>query len=135
VELSGVIVAVLLLLGPLIVATAGEYLRSLYRLHIRQYERILADAYSTNFRARATEARTLDMNVGYALRRAKQTVDDARRNSTDISHAQSVLNQVSDLLNTAAETSDRALRSLESQPHQAIRSRPEIFTSDDLHDS
>jgi ABC-type transporter Mla subunit MlaD len=75
------------------------------------------------------------MNVGYALRRAKHTIDDARRNSPNVSQAEAALNQVSDWLTTAAETSDRALRSLESEPHQVVKSRSEIFTSNDLHDS
>jgi hypothetical protein len=87
-----------------------------------------------SFQSRATEARTLNANVGYALRRAKQTVDEARQGSPDTVHAQAALSQVSLWLNTAAETSDRALRSLEGQNHSTTRSQTAIFTPEDLHE-
>jgi hypothetical protein len=122
VELSGVILLLLLLVGPLAAATAGGYMRSLYRLCVRRYERRLADAYSQRFQSRAIEARVLNARVGYALNRAKKTVDEARIGSPDALRAQVALRQVSQWLGTAAETGDRALRSLESHGHPARRS-------------
>jgi hypothetical protein len=134
VEPSGIIVLLLLLVGPLAVATAGGYIRSLYRLCVRRYERSLADSYSLNFQSRAIEARTLNANVGYALTRAKRTVDEARKGSSDPRHAQAALQQVSEWLDTAAETSDRALRSLERDDRSTKRSQSVISTRDDFHD-
>jgi hypothetical protein len=61
-------------------------------------------------------------------------VDEARKGSPDALHAQAVLSQVSLWLDTAAETSDRALRSLERDGHLAGRSQSMIFTSKDIHD-
>lgn len=128
-EPSGVILLLLLLVGPLLVVTAGGYIRSLYRLCVRRYERSLADEYTQSFQSRAIEARSLNPNVGYALRRAKQTVDEARKGTPDALHAQAALSQVSLWLDTAAETSDRALRSLEPDGHLAGRSQKH-----DLHE-
>jgi hypothetical protein len=48
--------------------------------------------------------------------------------------AQAALNQVSLWCDTAAETSDLALRSLERDGHLAGRSQSMIFTSKDIHD-
>jgi hypothetical protein len=134
VEPSGVIVLLLLLVGPLAVATAGGYIRSLYRLCVRRYERSLADSYLRNFQTRAIEARTLNANVGYALTRAKKTVDEARKGFPDALHAQAALQQVSQWLDTAAETSDRALRSLERDDRPTRTSQSVISTRDDFHD-
>jgi hypothetical protein len=131
---SGVVFLFLLLVGPLAVVTASGYIRSLYRLCVRRYERSLGDAYTQCFQSRAIEARSLNTNVGYALRRAKQTVDEARKGSPDALNAQAVLSQVSLWLDAAAETSDRALRSLERDGHVAGRSQSVIFTSKDIHD-
>jgi hypothetical protein len=125
-EPSGVVVLLLLLVGPLALATAGGYIRRLLRLCILRYERLLADAYSQCFQSRATEARALNANVGYALQRAKQTVDEARRASLDTLHAQAAMRQVSQWLGTAAETSDRALRSLECDRHPGKIARCQI---------
>jgi hypothetical protein len=134
VEPSGIIVLLLLLVGPLAVATAGGYIRSHYRLCVRRYERSLADSYSLNFQSRAIEARTLNANVGYALIRAKKTVDEARKDSSDPRHAQAALQQVSEWLDTAAETSDRALRSLERDDRSTKRSQSVISIRHDFHD-
>ena len=131
-DLSGVIVSVLLLLGPLALATVGEYLRVLYESFARRHERSLDDAYFLNFQARAAEARTLDINVGYALQRAKRTVDQVRKSSPDELRIRAALGQVSEWLDSAAETSDRALRSLEDVRFQTKRSQVGIFTKDDL---
>jgi hypothetical protein len=128
VESSGVIVLLLLLVGPFAVATAGGCLRSLLRLYIRRYERSLADAYSQCFQSRAAEARTLNANVGYALKRAKETVDEARKGPAAVLDAQAAMRQVSQWLGTAAETSDRALRSLEGVGHTKRRSQSAILT-------
>jgi hypothetical protein len=133
-EPSGVIVLLLLLVGPFAVVTAGGYIRSLLRLCVRRYERSLADAYSQSFQSRASEARTLNANVGYALKRAKQTVDEARKGSPDALHAQVAIRQVSQWLGTAAETSDRALRSLESDRRPTKRSLSASVTRNNTHD-
>ncbi len=131
-ELSGVIVSTLLLLGPLALATAGEYLRIIHGRFVRHYERSLDDAYFLNFQARAAEARRLDVNVGNALQRAKRTIDQIRLSSPDKLSIQSALGRVSELLDSAAETSDRALRSLEDDRLQAMKSQINVFTKDDL---
>ena len=133
-ELSGVIVSILLLLGPLAVAAVGEYMRRLYGSFARHHERSLDDAYFLNFQARSAEARTLDANVGYALQRAKRTVDQVRQSSSDDLHIRSALGQISEWLGSAAETSDRALRSLEDDRLQIKSSQVGIFTRDDLGD-
>jgi hypothetical protein len=132
VELSSVIVSILLLLGPLALAAIGEYLRIIYGRFVRHYERSLDDAYFINFQARAAEARMLDLNVGYALQRAKRTIDQIRQNSPDTLRIQSALGQVSEWLHSAAETSDRALRSLEDERLQTKKSQIGVFTKDDL---
>jgi hypothetical protein len=134
VDFSGVLVCILLLFGPLAIAAAGGYLRSLYLLCIRQCERSLADKYSLSFQVRATEARTLNANVGSALVHAKRAVDEARTALPDIHHAHAALSQVSDWLGSAAETSDRALRSLENQHHSTNKPHTAVFTQRDLHE-
>ena len=134
VEPSGIIVLLLLLVGPLAVATAGGYIRSLYRLCVRRYERSLADSYLLNFQSRVIEARTLNANVGYALSRAKKIVDEARKGSPDPRHAQAALQQVSQWLDTAAETSDRALRSLDHDHHSTKGSQSVISARHDFHE-
>lgn len=133
-ELSSVIVLILLLVGPLAVATVGGCIGSLYRLCVRRYERSVADRYFLSFQSRATEARTLNANVGYALERAKQTVDEARKSSLDTLHAQAALSQVSQWLDTAAEISDRALRSLEDNAYSTRKPQTVIFTREDIHE-
>jgi hypothetical protein len=132
VELSDVIVGLVLVLGPLAVATASAYLRGLYRRLARRYERSLDDAYALSFEARATEARILNANVGYALKRAKRTVDETRKNSPDALRIQMALGQVSHWLDSAAKTSDRALRSLEEGRTRTKRSQARVFTRNDL---
>ena len=82
-------------------------------LYVRLYERNLDDAYFYNFQARSTVARTLNANVGYALRRAQRAVAEARKGMPDVTQTRAALDQVSQWLNSAATTSDRALRSLE----------------------
>jgi hypothetical protein len=121
-----------LLLGPLTVATASEYLERLHRRIARRYERSLHDAYALSFEARATEARTLNANVGYALQRAKRTVDETRANSPDAIPIQVALEQVSQWLYSAAATSDRALRSLEDGPARVQKAHTEVFTKSNL---
>jgi ABC-type transporter Mla subunit MlaD len=74
----------------------------------------------------------LDLNVGYALQRAKRTIDQIRQNSPDTLRIQSALGQVSEWLHSAAETSDRALRSLEDERLQTKKSQIGVFTKDDL---
>lgn len=120
-EPSGVTLLLLLLVGPLSFVTAGGCIRTLFRLCVRRYERSLTDAYTQGLQSRAIEARSFNPNVGYALRRAKQTVDEARKGSPDALHAQAALSQVSLWLDTAAETSDLALRSLERDGQLAGR--------------
>jgi hypothetical protein len=132
VKLSGVIISILLLLGPLAVAAVGEYMRGLYWSFARRHERSLDDACFLNFQARSAEARTLDANVGYALQRAKRTVDQVRQSSSDDLDIRAALGQISEWLGSAAETSERALRSLEDDRLQTKSSQVGIFTKDDL---
>jgi hypothetical protein len=132
VELSGVIVSILLFLGPLSVAALGEYLRGLSGSFARRRERSLDDAYCLNFQALSAEARTLDAKVGYALQRAKRALDQVRKGSSNELHVWVALGQVSEWLGSAAEISDRALRSLEDDRLQTKRSQVGIFTKNDL---
>jgi hypothetical protein len=127
-----VIASIVLLLGLLALATVGEYLRIIHGRFVRYYERSLDDTYFLNFQARAAEARTLDINVGHALQRAKRTIDELRRSSPDELRIKSALGQVSEWLDSAAETSDRALRSLEGDCLQTRKSQISVFTKDDL---
>lgn len=107
-------------------------MRRVYGAVTRRYERSLDDAYFLNFQARSAEARTLDANVGYVLQRVKRTVDQVRKSYSDDLHIRAALSQISEWLGAAAETSDRALRSLEDDCLQTKRSRVGIFTKDDL---
>jgi hypothetical protein len=134
VERSGITVLFLLLAGPLAVATAGSYMRELYRLFVRRYERSLDDAYSQCFLSRAIEARTLNANVGYALKRAKQALEETRQGSSDVLRADLALGEVSEWLDTAAETSNRALRSLERDSLPTKISKSTFFAREDVRD-
>lgn len=107
-------------------------MRGLSASFARRHERSLDDAYFLNFQARSAEARTLDANVGYALQRAKRTVDQGRKSSSDDLHIRAALGQISEWLCSAAEISDRALRSLEDDRLQTRSSQVGIFTKDDL---
>ena len=114
VELPDFVVSIALLLTPVAIALAVGYLRDFYGLYLRVYERNLGDAYFQNFQARSTVARTLNANVGYALRRAQRAVAEARKGVSDVTQTRAALDQVSQWLTSAAVTSDRALQSLES---------------------
>ena len=79
-------------------------MRGLYWSFARRHERSLDDACFLNFQARSAEARTLDANVGYALQRAKRTVDQVRQSSSDDLDIRAALGQISEWLGSAAET-------------------------------
>ena len=131
-EPSSIIFNLSLVFGPLAVAAAGSYLRELYLREVRRCERSLDDVYSAHFQERAIEARLLNSAVRYALERAKRKVDETRNGSPDPVQIQAILGQVSEWLDAAAETSDRALRSLQDKRSRTNRSQIGIFTRTDV---
>jgi hypothetical protein len=61
-------------------------------------------------------------------------VEEARQSLPDARHTHEVLRQVSDWLASAAETSDRALRSLEDDRQSAATFKTVITPGADLYD-
>jgi hypothetical protein len=132
VDFATLMLIALLLVVPFVILALREFLKDIYSRIVQYYERSIDEACFLSFRTRATEARVLDADVGYRLQLAKRAVDKVRADSPDQSGLQIALFRISDLLSSAAETSDRALRSLEDGHTRMGTSNLEIFTREDV---
>lgn len=129
-ELSGPVGVIVLLLTPLVIALVVDHCQDLYQICMRLYERNLEEAYFQSFQARSTEARHLNAEVGFALRRAQRAVAEARKVVPDAVETSAALDQIAEWLNSAAATSDRALQSLADRRLPNDEAQTMVFTDD-----
>jgi hypothetical protein len=110
----------LLWAGVSLSVACGWALLAWYRFRLNRYEQELRDAYALRFEHGAAIALEIHASLAQALSRSKAVLERVRDDHPEAASTRAALKEVSDLLEGAAIESDRAVRSLEMIPSDAI---------------
>jgi hypothetical protein len=110
----------LLLAGISCCVACGWALHLWYRFRLNQYEQELREVYALRFEHGTTIALEMHASLAQALSRSKAVLERVGEDHPDAAATRAALQEVSVLLDGAALESDRALRSLEMIPSDAM---------------
>ena len=110
----------LLWAGISLCVACGWVLLVWYRFRLNRYEQKLRDAYALRFEHGAAVALEIHASLAQALSRSKAVLERVRDDNPEAASTRAALKEVSELLEGAAIESDRAVRSLEMIPSDAI---------------
>jgi signal transduction histidine kinase len=98
-------------------------LEALHNAGMRRYQRRLTETLSADFERKARVVRELHPIVTLRLRLSRIVLDEIRQGSPDLVKVRHALDQISELLEEAAEESTNALKSFEGASRNEEYSR------------